>query len=482
MNNSNRRATTNTVLLICLRVLMPVLSVALILAISRFLGPAGLGRYTLALSMLYVINAIAPLGLSAIVTRECARDPAQLDVVLRSALKLSTIASLICIPIMIASGFVLNYDDETRLGLMVLSAGVIPFTVGTMVESALVAKERIDFLAISACVENVLKVGLGVALLATGFGVVSVLVMVVLGRVAFCFTSIYYLRRLGIKLSRGNDPQIGKQLLKLAPTFFLIGIFATLYWRIDIFMLSSLKSVEDVGFYGAAYRLHELAMIFPQSLCLAIYPQIVSATQNNLSALDSLGKTSSRYLAAIGLPVVICTILLASPILTALYGESFRVAAPTLAVLIFTLLPYSIVRYHAYILVGANRQRIDLYLNIIMAAINIALNLILIPKYSYFGAAVATLVAVCFYAIIQYGYIRVYLPRYAAPISVKGVVLASSAIVGLGAWMLRDINVIGVTIAAGFAYLSLLYIGGFFSKTELQMFGIGRLIDRLGIR
>lgn len=481
-DSTHHRVVTNTVLLVGLRVLMPMLSVALILALSRYLGAEGLGRYTLAFSVLYVFNAIAPLGLSSVITRECARDPDRLHTVLGNALTVGTMTSLVCIPLMISAGFMLGYEHDTRTALNVLSAAVLPFTIGTMLESAFIAKERIDLMAIGAFVENALKVGVGVVLLYLGYGLQSVLIMAVFGRIVSCLLSIYLLRRIGVKVSLTSDAGVRKQLLKLAPTFFFIGVFATLYWRIDIFMLSTLKPVTEVGYYGAAYRLLELAMIFPQSLCLAIYPQIVSATHTNLTALNKLGQTSSRYLAAVSLPVVICTVLLAEPILVMLYGESFRVAAPTLAVLMLTLLPYSIVRYHAYVLVGANRQHVDLWLNVVMALLNILLNLVLIPRYSYFGAALATFIAVCIYAILQYSYVRIKLSRHAAPLGIQSIVVVASALIGIGVWWLRDVNVLGLSIVSGIAYLTLLYVGGFFTRSELQLFGVGRMMDRLGIR
>ena len=71
---SNLRVAKNTLVLVALRVLMPAFAVGLVLTLSRYLGVEGLGRYTLAFSFLYLFNAVAPLGLGAIITRDGARD------------------------------------------------------------------------------------------------------------------------------------------------------------------------------------------------------------------------------------------------------------------------------------------------------------------------------------------------------------------------------------------------------------------------
>ena len=128
-------------------------------------------------------------------------------------------------------------------------------------------------------------------------------------------------------------------------------------------------------------------MVLPQSLCLSLYPQISASALSDLQQLRKIGRGAMRYLLALSLPTAIGITMLAAPILQLLYGEAFRAAAYTLSVLILTLVPYGIVRYHAYVLVGANHQRIDLALNVVMSVHNVLLNLWLIPRYGHLGAA-----------------------------------------------------------------------------------------------
>jgi O-antigen/teichoic acid export membrane protein len=266
--------------------------------------------------------------------------------------------------------------------------------------------------------------------------------------------------------------------LRLAPTFLFIGIFATLYWRIDIFMLSKLQPVEDVGFYGAAWRILELAMVVPQSLCLSLYPQISSSALNNLDQLNRIGRGATRYLLALSLPAAIGITLLAGPLLELLYGAKFSAASDTLSILILTLIPYGFVRYHAYVLVGANHQRIDLTLNIVMSIINIMLNMALIPVYGHLGAAIATFISICLYGLLQYAYLAKKLPGRAAPINLPPVVLGACAMMALCIWLLRDFNLLAIIVIAVLVYGGCLLAWGFFSETELKLLGAHRLRQR----
>lgn len=459
----------NTLVLATLRFVMPALSVALVLAMSRFLGPEGLGRYTLAFTYLYVINAIAPLGLATVVTREGARNRAALPGILHNAMTLGTVASVGLTFLMLGCSQFLQYDPDTRLALAIVSLSVLPCTIGALQEAALIATERMGHIAVVNAIEYTVKVGTAAALLWAGYGLNTVLVCAVVGKMIGCATAAYLLARNGISTRLDYDRNIFRQLLGWAPTFLLIGVFATLYWRIDVFMLSALKTVEDVGLYSAAWRILELAMVLPQSLCLALYPQMAASFENNRDRMQSIGQVAMRYAFAISLPTALCGTILAKPILELLYSSHFGAAAVTLQVLLWSFVPYGIVRYHAYLLVAASRQRVDLLLNICMAGVNVLLNLLLIPRYSHLGAATATLLSIGLYGILQYAYLRRHLPRLAAPVLPPTIVVVGSLLAGATAWATRGLGLTIAIASVGLVYLSILITGGFFTPAELRM-------------
>jgi O-antigen/teichoic acid export membrane protein len=466
-------------MLIVLRVVMPLMSIALIMAISRLLGAKGLGQFTLAYGYLGVFNAIAPLGLNPVVTRDGARDRSMLPLSLANAMTLCTAHAMALTALMCVMSLVLDYDQGTKVALLVLSLAIVPCTVGVLLDAAAMAIERVDQIAKGIALEYAIKLGLGIVLLMVGFGLEAVLLMAVVGKVMACVLQLRLLKasRIHVKL----DFQRGelRRLLRLAPTFLGISMFATLYWRIDILMLSRLRPVEDVGYYGAAYRILELAMIFPQSMTMAIYPQIVAAVQGELAGLRRLGSTALRYLTAFTLPTVACAIVLAEPGLRLLYGPAFSETETTLAVLMLVLIPYASVRYHAYVLVSANRQNIDLALNLVMLAVNVALNLWLIPRYSHLGAAIATLVAILVYAVVQWYYVRQNLPGHSANIPMSFSLFLATVLAAFAAWVFRAAPLAIPIAIASLTYVLVLLRSGFFSREELALTGLDQVLLRL---
>jgi len=72
------------------------------------------------------------------------------------------------------------------------------------------------------------------------------------------------------------------------------------------------------------------------------------------------------------------------------YGKQFMPAAPLLAVLIWSEIAIFFTGVVVNVLIAQNRQHILPYPTLLGAAINVALNIVLIPRYAALGAAWAT--------------------------------------------------------------------------------------------
>jgi O-antigen/teichoic acid export membrane protein len=161
---------------------------------------------------------------------------------------------------------------------------------------------------------------------------------------------------------------------------------------IDKTMLARLSTLEATGIYAAAYRLVDVAFLPVMSLLMATYAQFfqhgvrgVRATARFARRLLSLG-AGYGLLAAAGLYLV-------APALPVILGDGYRDAID--AVRWLALLPFlkAIHYFGADALTGAGHQGYRTVVQVGIAALNILLNLWLIPLYSWRGAAIATIVS-----------------------------------------------------------------------------------------
>lgn len=478
--SDGKKVAKNTVILIILRAGVPLLSVLLMLVLARKLGAEGVGRYALAYSLLELFNTIGPLGLYSVITREGSRDRPALEKILSNAMTMGLVVSVILTAIMFVTGKLLGYDNQTQQVLTILGLAILPCTLGYFLEGASVAIEKMNYIAYSTLLEYALKVGVGVSVLLAGYGLEAVMAVAVVGRIASVLLNTVLLRRGNVRVGFSYDPDMITKLIKLCSTFLLIGIFATLYWRIDILMLSRMRPIEDVGMYGAAYRLFNFALMVPASLALALYPQMTRLMLRNQDQLVRLGRIALRYLFALTFPIAVALTIMGKDALILLFGKEFQSASGTVAVLAWALVPYGVVRYNAYLLFSADRQRIDLIINIVMSLLNVGLNFILIPLYGHLGAAVATLCSIIIYALFQGLYIRRQLPGVVPKLSVPVSVVFGSAVLAVVVWLGMKIGIIFVLCLSAPAYLSSLVLAGFFSKSEITLLKLDRLAERSG--
>lgn len=172
------------------------------------------------------------------------------------------------------------------------------------------------------------------------------------------------------------------------------GIAEAVYLRIDVAMLGLLSTPTETAVYSVAARLSEVWLIVPAVLVAALAP--------NLFALMPPGEQLNRNmqatfdaLSALSISIILGTLLIGGWIVEALFGGEYSAAQTILSVHIWSILfLFGRALYSRYLL-SADLIKESLISTASGAAINLILNLILIPRFDALGAAVATVVSYC---------------------------------------------------------------------------------------
>lgn len=160
-----------------------------------------------------------------------------------------------------------------------------------------------------------------------------------------------------------------------------------LYARIDILLLSLLKQNVDVGIYGISYRFFDVAVSIPTFLASSTYPLLL-ATMDNSKIYFSHFKKYLTFYAFVSVIVTFCVIVF-SPIIQILRSE-FLLSVGPLQILALSL-PFffltSLLQWH-FLIRGRILFLLPLYAGVLI--VNVLLNIIFIPIYSYYASAVIT--------------------------------------------------------------------------------------------
>ncbi|MFA5929937.1 MAG: oligosaccharide flippase family protein [Candidatus Micrarchaeia archaeon] len=230
-------------------------------------------------------------------------------------------------------------------------------------------------------------------------------------------------------------------------------------------------SIEVVAVYSIASQLALTIMVFPGAFGGIFLPVISKlAGKDEHGAMRSVIQTSQRWILFVTIPIALATMAFAGEMLSVFYGSSYRSGANAMSIFILGLLFSTIAYPISLALAGMRLVRLELYVAIVCAAANTALNVLLIPQFGMEGASAASAVAFLLSAWMFERYGRQYL-GYRTPSGIYKL-FAAGAVAFAAIILLKPLAAFAVPlippIGAGelavysskFAYLAVLCVMG----------------------
>jgi O-antigen/teichoic acid export membrane protein len=176
-------------------------------------------------------------------------------------------------------------------------------------------------------------------------------------------------------------------------SLFSIGTSAqTIYNDIDKTMLARLSTLSATGAYGAAYRIIDTSLTPIRSLVSAAYPQFFRLGADGIEATYGYAKRLIRKALVFGVADFLGLALLA-PLVPFFLGPKYVDVVPALRLLALIPVMRCAHWFLADALSGANAQSIRTAVQVAVAILNIGLNLLILPRWSWRGAAWTSLVS-----------------------------------------------------------------------------------------
>lgn len=332
-------------------------------------------------------------------------------------------------------------------------------------ESILVAFHLVTYMSAVLLVENVLVVLFGCLLLWQGFGLVPLVAAILILRLLTAGAGVILTLRFCPVIEWRLDWDFTRRLLKQSPAFFGTVLASNLFWRLDVLMLSLLRTPEEVGLYAAALRLIVLCQEAPKSIQMNLLPPLASLYPESMAAFRVLVERTAKYLLIYALPVVLGILVLAPDIMT-MYGAPFVAAAPILSVLAVSLLPFGLMKLFGNVLVATHYPWVDFATICAGVIVNVILNSLFIPLYGAIGAAYTTLITITVALILR----GTFLWLWVSPMRLDRSML-SALVATFGLWaglmLSRGYPTLMVILASIPVYLLLLVVTRTFSQEEL---------------
>lgn len=271
------------------------------------------------------------------------------------------------------------------------------------------------------------------------------------------------------------DLRLWWHLLKEAVPISLGNAMTTLYYRVDVVMLSQLSTLVAVATYSVAYKFVDIVNMIPWAASTAALPVLVKHWPDDRVGFERVGLQIVRLLAAIGGLIGVGFLVLAEQVVPVLYGQEYAdAAAPARVVVLSQCVSFAAAAALLLLIAAGNHRRFP-WIAAGGLAFNVAVNLVVIPWYSYMGAAWATLATDIFMSIALWQEVRRTRIFALRPLTTLWRLLACVAATGLLGWFIAPfvwwpLAILIMTVA----YLVLCVVtGALGSRTVREIVRIG---------
>ena len=389
------------------RLILAGISLVVVGILTRYLGPEGFGHYSAIFAYLFIFTAIADMGLYTFMVREISRigEPAEER---KIASKVFTLRLLAVISIIILADLLilaLPYPLKVKLGVLIASLFSIGSSLIQVLSGIFQKYLRIYLVSFSDILARLVQLGSLAVLIKFETGLLWFVAVVVFSE-AVHFGFIYGFSRHMVKIKPMIDFVYFRHALKTALPIAVSLVLVLIYFKLDTVMLSVMKPAQDVGIYSVAYKVLEAVIFLPAIYIGLVMPLLSRFAVKSRAEFIKTFKSAFNVITIFALYFSAYIFLMSDWIVKAIGGADFLPASPVLKILSFAIFLIFFGNLGGNAIIALNLQKKAMWIYLTGAVINVGLNFLLIPKYSYFAAASTTVITEIFITITMFWLIR----------------------------------------------------------------------------
>jgi len=363
--------------------------------LGRLLPPNAYGEFSIGLAIFTLGTTVGAAGYTQGIPRFMARfeDPRDVRGAWLTGLVFTVGISLaIAVALVAGAPFIVSrlFESQTSTVLFGLFAISIPlyvcFEVGV---SAIRGQENTTYkiLTQNLCYPG-LRLLLIIGFLSLGTGVVAS----ALGYVAALLVTIpvTYLLLSRLFPIRGDFRFHGREMTAFSAPLVVSSIMATLLTRTDTLMLGYFRPSSEVAVYNTAYPLAGVLTIVLGAIGYMYLPVASRLDGSDEDGVERIYEVTTKWIYLLVFPLFLSMLLYPSVIISTAFGPEYVAGSSALSVLAVGFFTNAAVGRNRETLSALGETSLILVSNVVAFALNLALNLLLIPLYGFMGAAVAS--------------------------------------------------------------------------------------------
>ncbi len=357
---------------------------------TTYLGVDGYGDYGTVLAFVYIFSVLGDFGLYSIVVRDISVPGADESRIVSSALSIRLGLGAVVLGSAYSFSLLFPYSDPVRTGILIGAAGYW-FLNGVQVLMGVFQKHLLmEKVAVAEFVGRLVQL-LGVFLAVRyDMGFLFIIGTVFWGAILNFIMIIFSARKL-VAIRLNLDFLYWKSMLRSAFPLAVSAILVLIYFKLDTIFLSVMKGSEAVGIYSLAYKIMENLIFFPSMVVGLTMPLLSQSATHDRNQFRSIMQRTLDFLLLAIVPIVLGIFAVSDKLIMLLSKPEFGPAAPVLNILVLALAFIFLGSLFSNAIIALGRQKDLAYIYLCGAVSSVLVNFIVIPSYSYYGAAFSTL-------------------------------------------------------------------------------------------
>jgi O-antigen/teichoic acid export membrane protein len=379
-----------------------VFGAATTVIVARSLGPAGRGSLAAVYALMTLLAQLGTFGIASANPYFVGREPHLRAHVVSNSLWLAAVLG----PVMAAVGIAVKLVAPGALAdvswpEMAVGMLAVPIMLSSLfLQSILLAEGRtVIYNGVDVGTALLTVLLLSVVLPMAGGGVLLALSLLV-GPQALALLVYVSAMRGDARILQRPDGALGRRMIGYGVRAYVVTLLAYLLIRFDLLLVNGIQGARAAGQYSIAVALADALDLLPLAVCINLFARLARGTADREVSLGVFHLIAVGYL-------IVCAAgaLLAGPAITLLFGQAYH---PAIALFLW-LLPgvycFGLLSVIAYYFAARGMPRELILVWIPGLAINLAINVSLLPHHGTYVASLASSIA---YAVVLVLHLRMF--------------------------------------------------------------------------
>lgn len=298
----------------------------------------------------------------------------------------------------------IGFSQNLKLAIFIFSFSI--FTQGIIYSASLYFQKKLNYFnyMLAVLVGSFVNLLFVFILMFLNYSILYVFVSFLLGSLVTSLILLIFIKE--EMFNKSLSKKLFKEIIISALPLGFMLVFNFIYFRIDTFLLSVLSSTTAVGIYGLSYKFFDFLIALPLFLSNAIYPFLLKANREKRGMNNLVIKYFFVFLGASML--IIIPFWFMSPLFSLIKPEFIKSVLP-FRILLLSLPFFFITSLLQWVLITIKQQKYLMYVYLLLTVLNILLNIIFIPKFSYIASSYLTVLTEGL--VLLFLLIKIYLER-----------------------------------------------------------------------